>query len=134
MSLTETAKHWLWGCALATAASKSDVNVAMPHLRGKWSPTNAILRTLEVLFMKTFLYFPGSALPSINLSLPVARQVGNEVDPSGFVAPGNNRLGKAAFLSTSAPSGTRFPPRSRRHSRTHHLGIVQALVLWRRAV
>jgi hypothetical protein len=24
------------------------VNVAMPHLRGKWSPTKAILRTLEV--------------------------------------------------------------------------------------
>src|ERR1700733_10769595 len=48
MSLTETAKHWLWGCVAATAASKSDVNVAMPHLRGKWSPTKAILRTLEV--------------------------------------------------------------------------------------
>jgi hypothetical protein len=40
------------GYALATEASRSDVNVAMPHLRGKWSPTNAILRTLEVLFMR----------------------------------------------------------------------------------
>ena len=31
------------------------MNVAMPHLRGRWSPTKAILRTLEVLFMKAFL-------------------------------------------------------------------------------
>src|ERR1700692_3434650 len=48
MSLTDTARHWLRGCALWTAASRSDVNVAMPHLRGKWSPTKAILWTLEV--------------------------------------------------------------------------------------
>src|SRR5467141_2302724 len=52
MSFTDTEKHWLWGCAAATAASRSDVNVAMPHLRGKWSPTNAILRTLEPSFMR----------------------------------------------------------------------------------
>src|SRR5712691_8867689 len=51
MSFTATEKHWLWGCAVATAASRSDVNVAMPHLRGKWSPTNAILRILEPSFM-----------------------------------------------------------------------------------
>src|ERR1700726_2334334 len=93
MSFTDTEKHWLWGCAAATAASRSDVNVAMPHLRGKWSPTNAILRTLEVLF---------------NLILRIARQAGNEVDPSGFATPGNNKLARAAFLSISAPSGTRF--------------------------
>src|ERR1035438_1930089 len=54
MSLTDTARHWFWGCALATAASRSDVNVAMPHLRGEWSPTKAILRTLEVSFMRHF--------------------------------------------------------------------------------
>src|ERR1700733_5467909 len=48
MSFTDTAKHWLWGCAVWTAASRSVVNVAMPHLRGRWSPTKAILRTLEV--------------------------------------------------------------------------------------
>src|SRR6267154_1328586 len=52
MSFTDTDKHWLWGCAAATAASRSDVNVAMPHLRGKWSPTNAILRTLEPSSMR----------------------------------------------------------------------------------
>src|SRR5436190_21546155 len=52
MSFTDTDKHWLWGCAAATAASRSDVNVAMPHLRGKWSPTNAILRTSEPSFMR----------------------------------------------------------------------------------
>ena len=52
MSLTDTREHWLWGCAAATAASRSEVNVAMPHLRGRWSPTKAILRTLEVSFMK----------------------------------------------------------------------------------
>src|ERR1017187_6909661 len=52
MSFTDTEKHWLWGCAAATAASRSDVNVAMPHLRGKWLPTNAILRTLESSFMR----------------------------------------------------------------------------------
>ena len=38
------------------------------------------------------------------------------MDPSGFVAPGNNKLGKAAFLSTSEPSETRFPLRWHRHS------------------
>src|SRR5271155_424521 len=48
MSFTDTAKHWLRGCAVWTAASRSVVNVAMPHLRGRWSPTKAILRTLEV--------------------------------------------------------------------------------------
>src|SRR5438309_9522246 len=52
MSFTDTEKHWLSGFAAATAASRSDVNVAMPHLRGRWSPTKAILRTLEGLFMK----------------------------------------------------------------------------------
>ena len=36
MSLTETEKHRLWVCAFVTAAS--DVNVAIPHLRGKGSP------------------------------------------------------------------------------------------------
>src|SRR5260370_41172789 len=51
MSLTATQKHWLWGCADATAPSRSDVKVAMPHLRGKWSPTKAILRTLECSLM-----------------------------------------------------------------------------------
>src|ERR1700683_3620228 len=54
MSFTDTEKHCLWGCVAATAASKSDVNVAMPHLRGKWSPTKAILRTLDVSFMRHF--------------------------------------------------------------------------------
>src|ERR1700689_1245400 len=48
MSFTDTAKHWLWGCAVWTAARRSVVNVAMPHLRGKWSPTKAIFRTLDV--------------------------------------------------------------------------------------
>src|SRR5574340_311880 len=52
MSLTDTARHWLCGCALWTAASRSAVKVAMPHLRGKWSPTKAILRTLDVSFIK----------------------------------------------------------------------------------
>src|SRR5271156_1174380 len=52
MSFTETEKHWLLGCTAATAESKSDVNVAMPHLRGKWSPTNAILRILETSSMR----------------------------------------------------------------------------------
>src|SRR5271170_2938726 len=48
MSFTDTAKHWLCGCADCTADSRSVVNVAMPHLRGKWSPTKAIFRTLVV--------------------------------------------------------------------------------------
>jgi hypothetical protein len=34
---------------------QSEVNVAMPHLRGKWSPTKAILRTFVVVFMNAFL-------------------------------------------------------------------------------
>src|SRR5260370_14938949 len=56
MSFTDTEKHWLWGCAAATAASRSDVNVAMPHWRGKWSPTNAILRILEPSSMRQSLH------------------------------------------------------------------------------
>ena len=45
MSLTDTARHWLAGCAAATAASRSDVNVAMPHfarqvVADKGDPTN----------------------------------------------------------------------------------------------
>src|ERR1700694_3100050 len=64
MSFTDTEKHWLWGCAAATASSRSDVNVAMPHLRGKWSPTNAILRTLEVCCMRyPFAQRPRSRVP-----------------------------------------------------------------------
>ena len=35
------------------------MNVAMPHLRGKWSPTKAILRILELLFMRSPLLFGG---------------------------------------------------------------------------
>src|SRR5712691_3609377 len=70
---------------------------------------------------------------SINLILRVALQTGNGVDPSSSVAPGNNKLGKVAFLSTSEPSETRLLLRWHRHSRTYPLGIVRALVLWRRA-
>src|SRR5713101_3424824 len=70
MSFTDTDKHWLWGCAAATAASRSDVNVAMPHLRGKWSPTNAILRTLECSFMTpSFEVTVASRIPLPNLLL-----------------------------------------------------------------
>src|SRR5713101_3861124 len=62
MSFTDTEKHWLWGCVAATAASRSDVNVAMPHLRGKWSPTNAILRILEPSSMRQSLHSSRPAL------------------------------------------------------------------------
>src|ERR1700677_3206175 len=48
MSLTETHRHWLSGYTLCTADSKSVVKVAMPHLRGRWSPTKAILRIFAV--------------------------------------------------------------------------------------
>src|ERR1700727_1824391 len=43
MSLTETHTQVLSGYTLCTADSRSVVKVAIPHLRGKWSPTNAIL-------------------------------------------------------------------------------------------
>src|ERR1700685_3997089 len=52
MSLTETHRHWLCGYALCTADSRSVVKVAMPHLRGRWSPTNAILRIFAVSFKR----------------------------------------------------------------------------------
>src|SRR5271163_2091112 len=52
MSLTETHRHWLCGYALCTADSRSVVKVAMPHLRGKWSPTKAILRIFAVSFKR----------------------------------------------------------------------------------
>lgn len=35
----------------ATAARRSVVKVAMPHFRGKWSPTKAIVRILDVSFI-----------------------------------------------------------------------------------
>src|SRR5208283_2261879 len=101
MSLTDTARHWRWGCPLATAASRSDVNVAMPHLRGRWSPTKAILRTLEALFMKAFLY----------CLLRAALQRGSEGDPADSATRDNNRWRKAASLSTSEPLETRLPLR-----------------------
>ena len=39
------------------------MNVAMPHLRGKWLPTKAILRILEFSFYQAFLSFLRPALP-----------------------------------------------------------------------
>src|SRR5579864_8664620 len=72
MSFTDTEKHWLWGCAAATAASRSDVNVAMPHLRGKWSPTNAILRILEPSSMRQSLHPSRPALLCTRVCAPTA--------------------------------------------------------------
>src|SRR5258708_7525474 len=72
MSFTDTEKHWLWGCAAATAASRSDVNVAMPHLRGKWSPINAILRTLEPSSMRQSLHSSRPALLWTRICAPTA--------------------------------------------------------------
>src|SRR5437870_13881401 len=72
MSFTDTEKHWLWGCAAATAASRSDVNVALPHLRGKWSPTNAILRILEPSSMRQSLPSSRSALLCTRVCAPTA--------------------------------------------------------------
>src|ERR1035438_4871083 len=72
MSFTDTEKHWLWGCAAATAASRSDVNVAMPHLRGKWSPTNAILRILESSSMGQSLHSSRPALLCTRVCAPTA--------------------------------------------------------------
>jgi hypothetical protein len=50
MSLTETHRHWLCGYSFCTADSRSVVKVAMPHFRGKWSPTKATLRIFAVSF------------------------------------------------------------------------------------
>src|SRR6266699_2747426 len=72
MSFTDTEKHWLWGCSAATAASRSDVNVAMPHLRGKWSPTNAILRILEPSPMRQSLHSSRPALLCKRVCAPTA--------------------------------------------------------------
>jgi hypothetical protein len=89
MSFTDTEKHWLWGCAAATAASRSDVNVAMPHLRGKWSPTNAILRILELSSMRQSLHSSRPALLCTRVCAPTAnvppqREMGKD---SGSVDP-----------------------------------------------
>src|ERR1700731_2422685 len=72
MSFTDTEKHWLWGYAAATAASRSDVNVAMPHLRGKWSPTNAILRILKSFPMRQSLHPSRPALLCTRVCAPTA--------------------------------------------------------------
>lgn len=98
MSLTETEKQWLRGCVFATAASKSDVNVAIPHLRGGWSPTKAIFRTLAVSFITLSLRPEAFSTPSINRIPPVALKLENEADPLGFVAPGSSRGQTVAFL------------------------------------
>src|SRR5271169_1561450 len=74
MSFTDTEKHWLWGCAAATAASRSVVNVAMPHLRGKWSPTNAILRSLESSSMRQPLHSSRPALLCTRVRAPTANE------------------------------------------------------------
>src|ERR1051326_1007277 len=96
MSLTDTAKQCVWGYTPATAARRSVVKVAMPHLRGKWSPTNAIVRILDVSFIRVFpssgcLYPPIFRLPHriVHLLYDVA-----ELDsgpPSLFGSLGNRR-------------------------------------------
>src|SRR6266567_3977428 len=78
MSFTDTEKHWLWGCAAATAASRSDVNVAMPHLRGKWSPTNAILRILESSSMRQSLHSSRPALLCTTANVRPQRELGKD--------------------------------------------------------
>src|SRR2546425_5250961 len=90
MSFTDSEKHWLWGCAAATAASRSDVNVAMPHLRGKWSPTNAILRILEPSSMRQSLHSSRPALLCTGVSSPTAyvppqRELGRDSGSVGSV-------------------------------------------------
>src|ERR1017187_5177085 len=97
MSLTDTARHSFWGCALATAASRSDVNVAMPHLRGEWSPTKAILRTLEVSFMR---HFHCSHAP-VFLDQSDALDCGTETRRSLDIFP--NRLPRSRWNVNYAP-------------------------------
>src|SRR5258707_15635573 len=99
MSFTDTEKHWLLGCAAATAASRSDVKVAMPHLRGKWSPTKAILRTLEVSFMRHS--FAAQRAPQcFDQSDSPGCATGGKLNGAlkFFMSPENKRLGKGAFL------------------------------------
>jgi hypothetical protein len=48
------------------------VNVAMPHLRGKWSPTNAILRILESSSMRQSLHSSRPALLCTRVCAPTA--------------------------------------------------------------
>jgi hypothetical protein len=65
------------------------VNVAMPHLRGKWSPTNAILRILELSSMRQSLHSSRPALLCTRVCAPTAnvppqREMGKD---SGSVDP-----------------------------------------------
>ena len=48
------------------------MNVAMPHLRGKWSPTNAILRILEPSSMRQSLHSSRPALLCTRVCAPTA--------------------------------------------------------------
>src|SRR5271157_120179 len=104
MSLTDTQRHWLRGCAVATAASRSDVNVAMPHLRGKWPPTKAILRSLEFSFMRHSFHSLRPALPMRQPSPTSGRGVSSlaeKEDPPP--CPGTGRV-KTGRECSSLPS------------------------------
>src|SRR4051794_30324368 len=113
MSLTETAKHWLWGCTDTTAASRSDVNVAMPHLRGKWSPTKAILRSLETSFMWAFPFRPCAKLPG-SLTTVDAAETLERSDPRVPIAciATETRVASGVYLIGLVRSVLRFhsPP------------------------
>ena len=111
------------------------MNVAMPHLRGRWSPTKAILRTLEVLFMKAFLCCLAARHRFDQSGSPGCR-CGREMKwiPQVLQFPVIINGGRPLALATSEPSETRFPLRWHRRSGTRPSGIVRAPVLWRRAV
>src|SRR5271157_4354883 len=115
MSFTDTEKHWLWGYAAATAARRSDVNVAMPHLRGKWSPINAILRILEPSSMRQSLPSSRPALlctsvaPTANV--PPQRQLWKD---SGSV---DSVLRAVVFKACGSTDPMRVGRSARRYSR-----------------
>src|SRR5215472_18713774 len=89
MSFTDTEKHWLSGFAAATAASRSDVNVAMPHLRGKWSPTNAILRTLNPSFIRQSFHSSRPAMLCTRVCASTANVLerGKDTRPDAVLVP-----------------------------------------------
>src|ERR1039457_6601606 len=116
MSFTDTEKHWLWGCAAATAASRSDVNVAMPHLRGKWSPTNAILRILEPSSMRQSLHSSRPALLCTRVCAPTAN-VPPQREPGKDSGSADSVLRAVVFKACGSTDPMRVGRSAERYSR-----------------
>src|SRR5213592_2623976 len=111
MSLTGTTKHSVSGFRAETASRRSWVKVAMPHLRGRYVPTNAILRIAVPAFIVVSCWYSFRCRPRFQEGLQqlqewhcrkaaalVAHGIGqNQVATMGHRAATVNDIGHIPF-------------------------------------